>query len=318
MFILFLGVVEKLSRMANILSMERDWVPTLAPPSLERKGTTQYGLAEVNATMSRIDLICKLASPILISAFISAVGSVKLGVAAIAVMSCLSWVIEFWSARKVWDGSTRLKEPKSHASALSEYTFLVPDETRAANEEASAPSQPQSRKAFGITKILRVIPDFIIGLCNDWAQGMRVYMLSDVWMPSIAMCLQHISVLVFTATLTVHLLNAGYPLNLITVAQTLSAVFELSSTFITPWGIGHFSRRFASFGSAAPAQPGDESSRLLQDESHNDGDQDGSEKLNSVEAVSTVGLWALVEMFVCLVSFPGILILLRANLPRYP
>ncbi len=33
--VLTLDMVEKLSQMANTLSMERDWVPTLASPAME-------------------------------------------------------------------------------------------------------------------------------------------------------------------------------------------------------------------------------------------------------------------------------------------
>ncbi|KAF3061035.1 Solute carrier family 40 member 1 [Daldinia childiae] len=68
-----LGIIERLSASANLISMERDWVVTVAAPA-----GNPYDLTHLNAVMRRIDLVCKLISPILISAVISILGSIRL------------------------------------------------------------------------------------------------------------------------------------------------------------------------------------------------------------------------------------------------
>jgi solute carrier family 40 (iron-regulated transporter), member 1 len=298
--ILFLGVLERLSRTANLLSMERDWVPTLVPPLSGNKGTTELGLAQVNAAMSRIDLVCKLVSPILISAFISVIGPVTLGVVAIALTNTLSWGIEHWSARKVWKSSTRLKKPKDSVPAVNEYIPLTEIDSRSASLESFAPViLPQPSKTSGITTFFRTFLNQLSALGSDWVHGLRCYIASDVWMPSLALCILHVSVLVFTATMTVHLLNAGFPLTLITVAQALSAIFELSSTFITPWVISKLSASFATARYAVEESTGVVAGTLL---SGNAQREDDSRTTGSVAAVSKVGIWALSEMFLSLVG----------------
>src|SRR5438046_10621108 len=86
--VLLLSMGEKLSRMTNLLSMERDWVPTLAPPSLEESPWTPFGLTRLNAGMKRIDLLCKLLAPLAISTLMSAITPVKVA-AGVVIMSLL-------------------------------------------------------------------------------------------------------------------------------------------------------------------------------------------------------------------------------------
>ncbi|KAH0603881.1 uncharacterized protein H6S33_007540 [Morchella sextelata] len=68
--VMILGIGERLSAVGNMIVMERDWVPRLAT------GTSKPSLPELNAVMRRIDLICKLLSPI----FMSAISGLLLGV----------------------------------------------------------------------------------------------------------------------------------------------------------------------------------------------------------------------------------------------
>jgi hypothetical protein len=94
--VLLLGVFEKLSGAANMISMERDWVVTVAAPDGHA-----YDLTRLNAAMRRIDLVCKLVAPIVLSVIISASGSVQIGVLVVGGMSAASWTVEWWCARRV-------------------------------------------------------------------------------------------------------------------------------------------------------------------------------------------------------------------------
>lgn len=106
-FILLFEILESLSAAANMLSMERDWVVTAASPD-----GTPYDLTHLNSAMRRIDLICKLLAPILISIIVSST-NIKSGILVVGAMSIASWPIELWCARNVWQRNSQLQVPKS-------------------------------------------------------------------------------------------------------------------------------------------------------------------------------------------------------------
>ncbi|KAH0555615.1 hypothetical protein GP486_006440 [Trichoglossum hirsutum] len=294
--ILVLGILEKLSRLANVLSIERDWVPTLAPPLLEKDPSSPFSLTHLNAVMRRIDLICKLIAPLMISAFISFVNSTRLGVFSVAAMSVMSWSFEFWTARRVWNGNSRLRQSKGAAvTADGEVNMGRPLSTSYERGER-LPPWPQ--------RYLQII-------CS-WAyhhfQSLNAYFSTTVWIPSIALSITHISSLSYTATLIIYLINIGFSLNVITVAKAIGAVFELSSTWVLPWGV-----RVLSVTKVMPedvrllrGQPeregGAEEGVVLLDEREvesEEGEDDGKSRLET--SIMRVGLWSLCGLFLSLV-----------------
>jgi iron-regulated transporter 1 len=94
--LLLLGIIESLSRKANVISIERDWVPILAPVTTPGG----YTLTHVNAMMVRVDMICKLIAPIAISWFLSVV-STRAGVVVVALINGVGFTAELWSAGKL-------------------------------------------------------------------------------------------------------------------------------------------------------------------------------------------------------------------------
>lgn len=71
--VFFALALKKLSRGTNILSMERDWVPTLANTSVDANHPAPYDLTHLNMTMRRMDMLCKLIAPLAVSTFVSIV-----------------------------------------------------------------------------------------------------------------------------------------------------------------------------------------------------------------------------------------------------
>lgn len=110
--ILVLGILERLSRLANLISIERDWVPTMVAVSIPESEKPGYDLSDLNAAMSRIDLICKLGSPIAISAFMSTTKSPRLGAVLLIGLNFLTWPFEYLTARQLWQGNELLQELK--------------------------------------------------------------------------------------------------------------------------------------------------------------------------------------------------------------
>ncbi|PMD17489.1 hypothetical protein NA56DRAFT_605825 [Hyaloscypha hepaticicola] len=209
--ILLLGILENLSASGNMLSMERDWVVTAASPDGQ-----PYDLTHLNSIMRRIDLICKLIAPILISIIVSAT-STKVGVLVVCGMSTTSWAIEILCAKRVWKRNSKLKSPKV---------------VRSQNEHANAvPGIPS-----------RTIWNRMSGGFRHYVQDFKFYFSSKVWAPSLALALLHISALSYGATFITFLLNAGFSLDLITVARAAGSLVEISCTVVTPVGVHYLGK----------------------------------------------------------------------------
>ena len=203
--IIAMGILEGLSANGNMLSMERDWVVTAASPNGQ-----PYDLTQLNSSMRRIDLICKLIAPITLSIVISTT-STQTGVLVVGSMSTISWAVEYWCARRVWLRNPRLKAPKATSDHSS------PD-TASSSVAASFISRAKH-------SVQRYTGDF------------RTYFSSPVWIPSLSLALLHISALAYNATFITYLLTIGFSLDLITIARAAGSVVEIGSTVVTPVGV---------------------------------------------------------------------------------
>ncbi|ORY62293.1 Ferroporti-1 [Pseudomassariella vexata] len=204
------GIIERLSASGNLISMERDWVVTVAAPS-----GRPYDLTHLNAVMRRIDLVCKLISPILISVVISALDSVRIGVVYTALTSMVSIPIEAISARRVWDDNPSLRVPKE-----------VPPE----GETPPLQSGTMSWR----TQLRQYLHDS------------KMYFSTTVWIPSMALAMLYFNVITWRATFITYLINVGYSLNTITIARTIGSLFEISSTVATPRGVEYLGKSYRS------------------------------------------------------------------------
>ena len=206
--LLALGMVERSSRSANILSMERDWIPTIASPSAD----DTYNLTYLNTIMRRIDVVCKFLAPLLISTLITAVSPITVAVTIIGVGAVVSVFIEVRCIQAVWKGNTRVKASKATPKV-----------------DISPAQQPQDIR-FPISLTVTAITTSI----RSHAEGVRFFFNTPVWIPSLCAAAQHGSVLTFSGTLITYLLNAGFPLSLITLGKAVSQLFEIGSTFVFP------------------------------------------------------------------------------------
>lgn len=206
--ILILGIFESLSASGNMISMERDFVVTAADPD-----GGSYDLTHLNSVMRRIDLICKLIAPLLISIIISQTNA-KIGVLVVGAMSISSWAVELVCVKRVWDQNPRLRVSKTAVQRE--------------DEESNELSQSLSPRGFwsNISRGLR-----------RFTRDFLDYFSSAVWVPSMSLSLLHVSALAYGATFITFLLNAGFPLDLITIARAAGSIVEISSTVVTPIGV---------------------------------------------------------------------------------
>lgn len=297
LIILALGVIERLSRLANLIAIERDWVPTLATTVESDKELTPYDLTQLNAVMSRIDLICKLGAPIVMSMFMSATRSSRLGAVAMIALSFVSWPLEYWTARTVWQYSTRLQKKKAKIPTACAEAVISKD---------IEPGRSLESPCVGLWAIFCNVVRRFSSWIRQYGLSLKLYFATDIWMASLAVTGLHFSILVFTGTLTVFLVNSGFSLKLVTWAEIFSAMFELGSTYVFPLGVRTLATQRTSYRAlrsfsvySPPASPSPltcetmDESQLgneppLQDEHRRD--------------VSTLGMWALAFMLICLVG----------------
>lgn len=195
------GIVERLSASANLISMERDWIITVAGPIGH-----PYDLTNLNAMMGRIDLTCKLISPVLIATVISATGSIRVGVLYTGLTSLVSIPIEILSATQVWKSSVALQAPKPYHASIA----------------AGDPPLGTQEGATGVGALVSKL--------RQYFKGFEMYFSSSVWMPSFALAMLHFNMLTWRATFITYLINIGYSLNVITIARGIGSLFEISST----------------------------------------------------------------------------------------
>jgi solute carrier family 40 (iron-regulated transporter), member 1 len=219
--VVILGVLEKLSGSGNMISMERDWVVVLAAPDSQA-----YDLTRLNSVMRRIDLTCKLVAPILISVIISAT-SFQIGVFVVGAMSAASWGVEWWCARRVWNHNPSLRRPKPRPSFI--YTSTE-----------SCPSRDSLEDTWSGCLGLLTTKRLLRGYVHDFGS----YFSSNIWIPSFALSMLHISVLAYSATFITYLLTVGFSLNLITIARAVGSIVEISSTIVAPLGVDYLGKAY--------------------------------------------------------------------------
>jgi iron-regulated transporter 1 len=273
--VLVLGVFEKLSGAANMMSMERDWVVTVAAADGQA-----YDLTRLNAVMRRIDLICKLVAPIVLSIIISASGSVQVGVLVVGGMSAASWAVEWWCARRVWNNNSKLQRPKISRDVLD-------DATMAETPEELPPLSRVGPRSYGLLQR-------IVQWSFHYTRDFRQYFSSHVWIPSLALSLLHLSALSYSATFITYLLNVGFSLNLITVARALGSVVEISSTIVTPFGVDYLGKAHHHHRLPPQYEEEDSETALLEGIPEQQG--------NTETGLERLGLWGITWQLLNLVS----------------
>jgi iron-regulated transporter 1 len=256
--ILLLGIGENLSASGNMMSMERDWVVVAAAPDGSPRDTTH-----LNSAMRRIDLICKLIAPILISFIISATNT-KIGVIVVAGMSTASWAVEMLSARHVWNCIPALQALKIGPVHIHTST------------------DSHVRRTSFLTLVSQGLGQYV--------QDFKNYFHTTVWIPSLSLSLLHLSALSYGATFITFLLSAGFSLDLITIARAVGSLVEISSTVVTPFGV-HVLGKARNHGKIGvlirQRERASSSANLLPQASNNIAEE------STVTGLQRLGLWGL-------------------------
>ncbi|CAG8953253.1 hypothetical protein HYFRA_00003456 [Hymenoscyphus fraxineus] len=266
--ILLLGVIETLSANGNMLSMERDFVPIAADPT-----HMKYNLTYLNSAMRRIDLTCKLLAPIMISVAISTT-SVRIGILVVAAMSALSWGVELWCAKRVWNRNSRLRVIKVRH---------IGNSARVAREVGEEAQRTFTER---ISQIVRL-----------YGNNFRNYFRSQVWIPSFSLALLHLSALSYGATFITFLLGSGFSLGLVTASRACGSIVEISSTFVTPVGVRYLGKaKRHDFIRVGESYNEEYDSELLESTS-----ESSNTDLMTETGLQRLGLWGITSQLLCLI-----------------
>ncbi|KAF7197034.1 Solute carrier family 40 member 1 [Pseudocercospora fuligena] len=184
-----LACVEKLSSVLNTISVERDWVVTVAAGHEQR-------LTLMNAQMRRIDLFCKLIGPLAI-AFIDGASS-RIAILATGAMTAISVLVEYLAIARVYRKIKALQEPKNVALHR------------------------------------RRSSDSVWSRLKSSLSGTAIYLQHPALLPSFSLALLYLTVLSFSGQMITYLIALGLSSGLIGGLRSVSALFELSATWIAP------------------------------------------------------------------------------------
>tara|TARA_R110002060_G_scaffold47695_3_gene58721 strand:+ start:591 stop:1451 length:861 start_codon:yes stop_codon:yes gene_type:complete len=218
-FIILIDVVQVLSATGQNLSISRDWIPVLvgAEPG------SAYTLTHVNAVIARVNLFCKVASPMILPIIISA-SSRNSWIFLVALVTVATWVFEMYCLRIVSMENPHLLAPKSRE--------LVPENP---GEELVTSSSSQISYSRRLEEILYRHP----------VQRLRHFFSMPIWPAAVCIAFLYLTVLVYSAPLITYLLQSGMPLSVITMARASGSLMGFVATFTTPAASGYLNSRLA-------------------------------------------------------------------------
>eukprot|EP00040_Diaphanoeca_grandis_P014078 m.71210 g.71210 ORF g.71210 m.71210 type:complete len:700 (+) comp24327_c0_seq1:133-2232(+) len=191
--LLLCGSTSSLGSLASTLAVEKEWVKILC-------GDDSEMLAETNARMRRIDLICKLVAPIFVGLIMSGAGAIT-GTIVIGVWNFISMFPEYLALTLTYHSFPKLKERKTPAVA--------------------AEARP--------TKCSKVFKVFI-----SIKTGWKLFSRLDIFRPALALSLLYCTVLSFGSIMTAYAYNRGVNEATLAVFRGVGAGFGLLGTFIYP------------------------------------------------------------------------------------
>ncbi len=221
--------------------------------------------------MARLEQICKLVAPSLLPLIMKSFGSQTGWIPLLAALTVFLWVVEVWCARTIVRENPELEIPKKASSDLATAEDLDL-ERRFKHLKPGVLSWP--RKLYFI-------------MYRDPSVRLKHYFSIPMWPASISYALLQLTVLAYSATLITYLLEIGFSLASITIAQASGSITSLASTFITPLAVKALRKQH---NRTVLAKDGDE------------GDNGGEGQISR-----TIGFWGITSQFLCLVtSHPSI------------
>ncbi|GKZ46403.1 hypothetical protein AbraIFM66951_009336 [Aspergillus brasiliensis] len=202
-----LACMEKLAATANSVAVERDWAIVVSD-------ALDIPRQDLNASMRRIDLFCKLLAPVVISVVDGL--STKIAIWTVLVVNVSCVVIEYIAIAQVYTSIPALKRCQDGSSEIG----------------GELGREPQDRDSTPTAT--RRIAQYISKALAPW----REYVASPVFLASLALSLLYLTVLSFGTTMVTYLLHTGFTPLQVSGMRIGAVIAELSGTWAAPFIMG--------------------------------------------------------------------------------
>ncbi|CAF9929510.1 MAG: hypothetical protein HETSPECPRED_007373 [Heterodermia speciosa] len=192
-----LACVEKVYSVMNLIAVERDWVIVIADD-------IKLDLQSLNSQIRRIDLASKLLGPLAI-ALLDGI-STRDAIYATMGLSICSVTLEYYTVAKVYH----------QVPALSGFRQI--DAVQHSNGDVPIATRLRS---YGLAA---------------W-RGLSRYIHHEVFLPSLALSITHLTVLSFSGQMVTYLFSMGFSSASVGLMRTASVVLEMSATWVAPWAM---------------------------------------------------------------------------------
>ena len=207
--LIILACAEKLFSIMNIVAVERDWVVVIAAGDGDL-------LQKINNQMRRIDLACKLFSPLAIALLHS--WSVMWAIWTTVIVNAASAVLEYVLIARVFRKVPLLSQTKDAFGSSHRYELGGGASTMV--DEQTSPSRMPSRTCLTLN-----------------TRPLLTYVEQSAFLPSLALSVLYLTVLSFAGQMTAFLLAIQEPKitsGMVGMLRTASTLLEVSSTFAAP------------------------------------------------------------------------------------
>ncbi|KAI8933653.1 hypothetical protein NX059_009375 [Plenodomus lindquistii] len=200
-----LACFEKLAFVANTVAVERDWIIVVS----ESLGIDRQ---ELNSTMRRIDLVCKLIAPVGIGLLDGY--STRLAIWVVFGQNALSVLIEYLAIAQVYN-----LVPDLQRSKQDETLHLTHTETPHPSDPNVSAQQHQQQHHH----------------TSPPPNPYLSYIRNPAFLASFSLSLLYLTVLSFSSQMTTYLLTLGYTSTSISLLRLASVVLEVSATCAAPY-----------------------------------------------------------------------------------
>ncbi|KAL0929965.1 Solute carrier family 40 member 1 [Colletotrichum truncatum] len=214
--LVFLSCAEKLGSISTTVTIERDWVIVVARIT----GLSRHSL---NASLRRIELFSKLASPLVIS-FLS-LRSMQAAIWVVLVSNLGSMLLEFRATSRMWVSVPELALYAFNSIPLDETHETLEDEREEMEFHTETISSDRiDEQPLGSSKW------WLLSAIYPW----RAYFRSPVFLASFSNAILYCTVLFFGGQTVTYLVSTGFSWFEIAALRIASTVAELIGTVISP------------------------------------------------------------------------------------
>jgi solute carrier family 40 (iron-regulated transporter), member 1 len=199
---IFLACIEKLCSIMNTVSVERDWVIVIADGN-------ESALREMNSQMRRIDLFCKLMSPLVIALFDGF--STEVAILVTFGINSVSMVVEYALFARVYKVVPSLAHRRT--APIAEH-----DEA-GSTQRTRSPTRSVAQQTISLV------------------ENLQIYTSQDAFLPSLSLSILYLTVLSFAGQMVTYLLAVGYTSTIVGLIRMVSTACEMSATWLAPWAM---------------------------------------------------------------------------------